>query len=1022
MAATALRALNVVLRQDESDEDLELISSGRFAVQAIRDKQSLLERAAWLDGTFKPGKTMMLAVWMCSVTRSDAIVGCSPLPLAPFDVYWPAASKCFNVGVAKASLCTGQIGSFAVSLRPTSLPLQGWCFAGDIRSAREARANCNVSFAGSLDAEKNVFAQAWENGEGDELQSPSDAEAVAKVGDKAAAAECIAQGLDFDQTTSKIEVFKLEHHSYARLEMRFGHTTTFVGDNRVVLFGGATGDSGRYTITADAFMLNVHTNTWSRVQAGGTLPFARAAHAAACVDHSQMVIYGGATGGGSLSSDELYLLDIRNEESSQWMSVPVMGTTPGRRYGHTMIFNKPLLIVFGGNNGQQAECDIWILDVERSPFQWQEVAVMGKRGPLPRVYHSAEVCREGPAAGMMVVFGGRTAENKSLKDTWGLRQHRDGRWDWVEAPAKRGAPPEPRFQHSCIFLDSKLLIVGGRGPEVNKILPTAVYDTETCEWHNLCSLQRFRHSSWGMGTLLFSYGGFDHKNPSAPTSDLQVMDIEVAITASQSGVVPKGEEAETAETGLEAAPAGTLDLVPPTYPGTSKPRDPTRPGTADGTRPATPPRSRALATAPASRGVDLNPGDVKVSPQVYVSHEKDFTHLVEKVNIESLAEEGRKIHSSNVMANIARNAGDEGIHTHCINALLQPTTWQPDANPNSFLLSAAEVSRLCDQTLEVLKSQEMVLRLRAPIKVYGDIHGQFLDLMRLFARYKAPWDGENGDIESMDYLFLGDYVDRGAFSLETVCLLFSLKVKYPNQIHMIRGNHEDPTINAIYGFRDECRRRLNEEPEDPESCWNKFNRAFEWLPVGAVIEDRILCLHGGIGGSVNNVAEVRTMQRPLHVAQIPQTPFEQRITDLLWSDPSDNDSVPGVSLNETRDPDGTGRIVKFGPDRVEEFLEKNKPLSMIIRAHECVMDGFERFANGKLITVFSATDYCGHHKNAGALLFVRRDLTVVPKLIYPVERQQMMWDPAVMQQRPPTPPRPVPRARKLGEDEPGIDW
>ncbi|CAJ1459600.1 unnamed protein product [Effrenium voratum] len=444
---------------------------------------------------------------------------------------------------------------------------------------------------------------------------------------------------------------------------------------------------------------------------------------------------------------------------------------------------------------------------------------------------------------------------------------------------------------------------------------------------------------------------------------------------------------------------------------------PSRP--ADGQRPATPPRSRALAPAPAARTVDLTPGDVKVSPQVYVSHEKDFTHLVEKVAIESLVEEGRKIHSTNVMANIARNVGEEGVHNQCINALLQPTTWQPDANPNGFFLNSAEVSRLCDLTLEVLKSQEMILRLRAPIKVYGDIHGQFLDLMRLFARYKAPSDGEHGDIDSMDYLFLGDFVDRGAFSLETVCLLFSLKVKYPNQIHLIRGNHEDPTINAIYGFRDECRRRLNEEPEDPESCWNKFNRAFEWLPVGAVIEDRILCLHGGIGGSVNSIAEVRTMQRPLHVAQIPQTPFEQRITDLLWSDPSDNDSVPGVTPNETRDPDGTGRIVKFGPDRVEEFLEKNKPLSMIIRAHECVMDGFERFANGRLITVFSATDYCGHHKNAGALLFVRRDLTIVPKLIYPVERMTTMWDPMVMQQRPPTPPRPVPRARKL-EDEP--EW
>ncbi|CAE7447941.1 BSL2, partial [Symbiodinium pilosum] len=194
-----------------------------------------------------------------------------------------------------------------------------------------------------------------------------------------------------------------------------------------------------------------------------TLPFARAAHAAACVDHSQMVICGGATGGGSLSSDELYLLDIRNEETSQWMSVPVVRTTPGRRYGHTMIFSKLLLIVFGGNSGQQAGCDIWILDVERSPFQWQEVAELlwESVGPF-------RVCRDGRVAGMMVFFGGQTAENKSLKDTWGLRQHQDGRWDWVEAPATRSAPPEPRFQHSCIFLDSKLLIVGGRGPEVNK--------------------------------------------------------------------------------------------------------------------------------------------------------------------------------------------------------------------------------------------------------------------------------------------------------------------------------------------------------------------------------------------------------------------------------------------------------------------------------------------------------------------------------------------------------------------------
>ena len=107
--------------------------------------------------------------------------------------------------------------------------------------------------------------------------------------------------------------------------------------------------------------------------------------------------------------------------------------------------------------------------------------------------------------------------------------------------------------------------------------------------------------------------------------------------------------------------------------------------------------------------------------------------------------------------------------------------------------------------------------------------------------------------------------------------------------------------------------------------------------------------------------------------------------------------------------DGTGRIVKFGPDRVEEFINMNPPIKMIIRAHECVMDGFERFADGKLITVFSATDYCGTHRNAGALLFIRRDLAVVAKLICAMDRTMSTWDQAITTARPPTPPRRAPR-------------
>lgn len=127
----------------------------------------------------------------------------------------------------------------------------------------------------------------------------------------------------------------------------------------------------------------------------------------------------------------------------------------------------------------------------------------------------------------------------------------------------------------------------------------------------------------------------------------------------------------------------------------------------------------------------------------------------------------------------------------------------------------------------------MVLKLRAPIKIYGDIHGQYYDLMRMFQLYKCPVEedlGEKlnaiGDIDSNDYLFLGDYVDRGSNSLEVICLLFALKCKYPKQIHLIRGNHEDVAINSLYGFQEECKRRLKEDVTDKDSCWYQINQVF----------------------------------------------------------------------------------------------------------------------------------------------------------------------------------------------------
>ncbi|WVY98400.1 hypothetical protein V8G54_030551 [Vigna mungo] len=278
----------------------------------------------------------------------------------------------------------------------------------------------------------------------------------------------------------------------------------------------------------------------------------------------------------------------------------------------------------------------------------------------------------------------------------------------------------------------------------------------------------------------------------------------------------------------------------------------------------------------------------------------------------------------------------------------------------------------------------------------------------------------------IDYLFLGDYVDRGQHSLETITLLLALKagyylilrclsgiiIEYPDNVHLIRGNHEAADINALFGFRIECIERMGEN--DGIWAWTRFNQLFNYLPLAALIEKKIICMHGGIGRSINSVEQIEKLERP-----ITMDAGSIILMDLLWSDPTENDSVEGLRPNAR----GPG-LVTFGPDRVTDFCKKNK-LQLIIRAHECVMDGFERFAQGQLITLFSATNYCGTANNAGAILVVGRGLVVVPKLIHPLppplqspetspERgMDETWMQELNIQRPPTPTR--------GRPQPDLD-
>ncbi|RXI01625.1 hypothetical protein DVH24_014974 [Malus domestica] len=269
-------------------------------------------------------------------------------------------------------------------------------------------------------------------------------------------------------------------------------------------------------------------------------------------------------------------------------------------------------------------------------------------------------------------------------------------------------------------------------------------------------------------------------------------------------------------------------------------------------------------------------------------------------------------------------------------------------------LTESEIRQLCITAKEVFLRQPNLLELEAPINVCGDIHGQYPDLLRLFEYGGFPPDA--------NYVFLGDYVDRGKQSIETICLLLAYKVKFPDNFFLLRGNHECASINRIYGFYDECKRRFSVR------LWKLFTDCFNCLPVAAVIDDKIFCMHGGLSPELNSLEQLRAIERPVDV------PDQGLLCDLLWSDP-DRD-IKGWGENDR------GVSYTFGADKVAEFLMKHD-MDLICRAHQVVEDGYEFFAERQLVTIFSAPNYCGEFNNAGALMSVDASLLCSFQIVKP---------------------------------------
>lgn len=266
------------------------------------------------------------------------------------------------------------------------------------------------------------------------------------------------------------------------------------------------------------------------------------------------------------------------------------------------------------------------------------------------------------------------------------------------------------------------------------------------------------------------------------------------------------------------------------------------------------------------------------------------------------------------------------------------------------------------QIITIVKSifskESNLLELMDPVTIIGDIHGQFYDLLKILELA--------GNILTTKYLFLGDMVDRGLFSIEVLLMLFSLKINFPSSVFILRGNHECRQLTSYFNFRNECLYKYDLE------TYEIIMDCFDKLPLACMVNNKFLALHGGLSPELKKISDILAIKRDI------EPPRSGIFCDILWADPVENEGPQ----EKFKPNDARGCSFFFGGLAAKRFLKKNKLLS-IIRGHEAQLDGYKVHNwNNKakfpaVITVFSAPNYCDVYNNKGAIIkFVDNNLHI----------------------------------------------
>jgi serine/threonine-protein phosphatase 2B catalytic subunit len=280
-------------------------------------------------------------------------------------------------------------------------------------------------------------------------------------------------------------------------------------------------------------------------------------------------------------------------------------------------------------------------------------------------------------------------------------------------------------------------------------------------------------------------------------------------------------------------------------------------------------------------------------------------------------------------------------------------------------LSKSDIIDLLNLFKDIIKNEPNIVKLKDPVTVVGDLHGQFYDLIRCLE--------VGGNPENTKYLFLGDYVDRGSFSIEILLLLMSLKINYKNTIIMLRGNHECRQMTTSFNFKKECEVKYDTE------IYDLFMDCFNCLPIACLINEKFITLHGGLSPELKKIEDLNFIKR------FKEPPKLGLMCDILWSDPMDKDEEAKNILYVPNKARNCSYI--FGVKAAKPFIEKNKFLS-IIRAHETQLEGFKmhQWDNNNefplVITIFSAPNYCDVYGNKAAVIKIKNNMINIQQFNY----------------------------------------